>query len=729
MRNSRPVFPLVVLLVITTFVIWPLLKIGYTSNMGSLEPATLVMAKRVAEDGIWGWYQNWYLGFPFRFAGPPLTWWLLGFLKWANIADVLNSYRLLFFASLVLFPISFYFLARKIFESANDSLDATKKRSADLKISATSLSLPRSSLRPASAIGKTRSLLQAGLRHVFGWRQSYHQSLPAFISTFVLIFLPSVGYFFGKYFLVGSQFGFAPSWLISASLARSAALVLFPIVILAFWRLLEEINYRNLIICIFSAAILFLVDGVTPFSLLIALAVLLVIEGHKGKFFEKLVSVGLALILAFLVDAFFFTPANIKVIATSPSISGIGLISFLKTIFQAGLGIAPAVLAVIWLKMLSKNRKEQAFIILWLLPFVTITLLFYFSNKDFLTEYIRFLPEVEMGVALLVGYWVAQKVSSIKYQVFSIQSLWSAVVLGTILITGVYSLYKTPARWQIFKTNPNIKNSVEYQIASWLKENANGERVFLSGSTAFWLNEFAPDVWQVRGDIDQASTNRFWDRANYQIRNSPDPAETLSWLAALRVNYVVVHDNNSREYYHDFKFPEKFENIGQKVFDNGQGDRIYQLDAKLASVVSQKHLNEFSKETDKNEKAMLAEYAKWLKSGNLANLEKTRDGIKIKADVKDGDVIALGITHDKGWKARSLQGDSVLAIKKDPFGNLVILPNTSGSQEIYLSWKEGPDLWFGILISIVSFFFTIIILPRNFSKILQAVNKGWQENE
>src|SRR3989344_162731 len=593
MRFSRAAI-IVLLVLLTLLFVWPLLKVGYTTNMGSLEPATLVMARRVAEDGIWGWYHNWYLGFPFRFAGPPLTWWLLGFLQKINLADVLVSYRLLLFASLLAFPVSFYFLAKKIFESAIDSLDATKKRSADLKINVTSLSSPRSSLRPASAIGKTRSLLRAGLRHVFGWRQSY-QSLPAFISAVALLFLPSIGYLFPKYFAVGQNFGFAPSWILGASASRSLALALLPVLLLIYWNLIVKTNWRNLILAIAATAVFFLIDGVTPYSLLVGTAAILIIEGKKN-FFEKLTVVSLAMLLAFLIDAFYFTPENIKLIALSPSISGIGLASFLKIIFQAAVGLGPAILALFWLKLLDKKRSHLAFIILWLLPFLAITLLFYFSNRNFLTEYTRFLPEVEMGIALLFGL-VAQKVNfqfsllakelaRSKLFNFQFKAATRAIVILIPLVTLLYSLYNLPKRQSIFKPHADISKTVEYEIAKWLEvetrnqkpETINNKpkselkvssfqfpvsssRVFLSGSTAFWLNEFAPSVWQVRGDIDQASTNRFWDRATYQIRNSSDPAETQDWLKALRVSYIVVHDNNSREYYHDFAYPAKFEQV------------------------------------------------------------------------------------------------------------------------------------------------------------------------
>ena len=83
--------------------------------MGSLEPVTLVMARRVAEQGIWGWFEGWYLGFPFRFAGSPASWWILGAIEKLGFFDLLAVYRAVKVVALITFPITFYFLARRVF--------------------------------------------------------------------------------------------------------------------------------------------------------------------------------------------------------------------------------------------------------------------------------------------------------------------------------------------------------------------------------------------------------------------------------------------------------------------------------------------------------------------------------------------------------------------------------------------------------------------------------------
>ena len=49
-------------------------------------------------------------------------------------------------------------------------------------------------------------------------------------------------------------------------------------------------------------------------------------------------------------------------------------------------------------------------------------------------------------------------------------------------------------------------------------------------------------------------------------------------LRTLNISYVVVHTKDSGEFYHDFLYPQKFENISSltKIYEK-DGDVIYQV--------------------------------------------------------------------------------------------------------------------------------------------------------
>src|SRR3989344_4940311 len=272
----------------TAIFIWPLLKIGYTNNLGSLEPATLVMARRVAQDGIWGWYANWYLGFPFRFAGPPASWWFLGAIEKLGIFDLLTVYRFLKAVSLMAFPISFYFLARRVF----DGVSAGPVKGS---------SQPTSSADKHSVIDSENSSIKslfdrvlralAGTPSAFATRKelpatSYQLPVTSFVSALFLVLFPSIGYLFPRFFKIGANFGFAPAWM-QQEFSRSLGLALLPLVLIFYWRLLEKISYSRLVATILATALLFLTDGVTSLALLVGITAIVIIETHKGQTARK----------------------------------------------------------------------------------------------------------------------------------------------------------------------------------------------------------------------------------------------------------------------------------------------------------------------------------------------------------------------------------------------------------------------------------------------------------
>lgn len=119
---------------------------------------------------------------------------------------------------------------------------------------------------------------------------------------------------------------------------------------------------------------------------------------------------------------------------------------------------------------------------------------------------------------------------------------------------------------------------MEYRIGEELiKIVKPAEKVFLSGTTVFWLNAFF-DVPQVRGGVDQASVDPNWRRATWEIREGTKVELSEKWLRELGVSYLVIYSQASKEFYHDFIYPEKFEEIEglKKIYDQ-EGDRIYQV--------------------------------------------------------------------------------------------------------------------------------------------------------
>jgi len=237
---------------------------------------------------------------------------------------------------------------------------------------------------------------------------------------------------------------------------------------------------------------------------------------------------------------------------TAPSIGGrsavgafLSLIGFLRILIPVVLAFA----VVFW--AFEKRDRFTKFAISWLAVFGVLTILRFLADPKFWLDWTSWLGEVEVGVALVL----AKLVSGIRYQELSKRSGLLFLISGFLFLVSWTFVWEHRGFWLPTKS---VENRVEYKLGKKLSEIVKSdETVFLSGSTAFWLNSFF-DIKQVRGGADQGSVNRKWREAAWEIREGSNGQKSYDWLSKLGVKYLVVHTQNSAEFYHDFKNYDKF---------------------------------------------------------------------------------------------------------------------------------------------------------------------------
>ena len=388
-----------------------------------------------------------------------------------------------------------------------------------------------------------------------------------------------------------------------------------------------------------SFALLLLTNTVSSIPSIVGMIILAIIFNKKWE--EGLKRVGLVVFSGWLLTLWWYTPGYWLTILGAPSIGGKSAMSAFVTLLNLLRGFVPVILAVVlvWWKVKPKTMLAK-FTLLWLVFFGSLTLFRFISDPDFWMDWTSWVGEVEVGVVLLASMLIFRSVrhlkkpfgqhtrgpvsrfppASARFNFLSMIVQWSirklraggnpstpATPRGVYpeLVEGSYFLKWLPAfnfdrkftifyllftiyivfgwvvAWQkrdFWLPRKDISQTVEYKIANRLDELVKpGETVFLSGTTAFWLNSFF-DIRQVRGGVDQAAKDLRWRQAAWEIREGNNPQKSGVWLKNLNINYLVVHTSQSREFYHDFKYPEKFEETSslQKVYDN-QGDRIYRV--------------------------------------------------------------------------------------------------------------------------------------------------------
>ena len=327
----------------------------------------------------------------------------------------------------------------------------------------------------------------------------------------------------------------------------------------------------------------------------------------------------LVILAAWVLSTFWYGVDYWQTIFGAPSIGGKSVVGAFVTLLNFLRGFVPVILAVVLVFWGVKPKSlYDKFVLAWLTIFGSLTLFRFMADPDFWMDWTAWMGEVEIGVALLLGHFLARSSNasvlrfdvrrtsdtlaesdsarlgltcskassprnesnggvyraSLSYSIYYL--LFTIYILGTWLIA-----------WQnrdFWLPRADTSQSVEYKIATWLNQDVNCQLsivncqiVFLSGTTAFWLNSLV-DVRQVRGGRDEVSVNGDWRDAAWEIREGATGEGTERALRTLNISYVVVHTKDSGEFYHDFLYPQKFENISSltKIYEK-DGDVIYQV--------------------------------------------------------------------------------------------------------------------------------------------------------
>lgn len=361
-----------------------------------------------------------------------------------------------------------------------------------------------------------------------------------------------------------------------------------PLTLLMYLRLLRRWERKTAILCIILIIFIILLDSLIIPTLVLGMAAIFLAQVGWKKTEEKVKQTLLVLSCSFLVATLWYTPGYWLTLLGAPSLGGVGVvrvIGWLGKLLPSALAIGIAIFSV---KFFKKKNLLRDFCFYWLFIFGFLTLLRFLSDPDFWLDWSAYGTELQMGIGIGLGMILNSLLATLKHrtalpateaQKFSVFQRFFSVSVILLFLFGIWLLVFN--KYVLETLQPDISKTVEYRIGKQLSEIAKPqERVFLSGSTAFWLNAFSASwrIPQVRGGVDQGSVDPNWRRAVWEIREGSDPDKSIKWLKELDVSYLVVHTEESKEYYHDFYYPEKFERVpGLKKIYEEEGDRIYQV--------------------------------------------------------------------------------------------------------------------------------------------------------
>ena len=264
-----------------------------------------------------------------------------------------------------------------------------------------------------------------------------------------------------------------------------------------------------------------------------------------------------------------------------------------------------------------------------------------------------------------------------------------------ILITGTTAAWPFLSKAWIFQPRGvNPQTVLTFQIADWLKQHAGESRVLASGELDSTLALWS-DVPQAAG-TGQDVSNFLMFAAQRQVTFgcTPDSANMAAlWLQALNVHYFVVHESQSREYFHWFSQPEKFASL-HVAWDNGTGDKIYEIpNQQEAVVVDLAALRQLPQLHSTADTQFLEGYVKWAAGKRPVTINwQGDDRATVDAKLGPGEAILVKDTQDRGWRGQT-----------DPIGFMLLTKPGD------LNFRAAWDVWLGRAITLLTF---ILLLTR-----------------
>lgn len=482
-------------------------------------------------------------------------------------------------------------------------------------------------------------------------------------------------------FLAALIFLFGPFLPFIFPFADGTRLISFsflPLIFLFYLRILKNWTKRKALVLAFLIALAILIDNLILPAILLGMLSLFLAVASWGRVEREGKGAILILSLALFLATVWHGPAYWFHLWFVPSFAGKGLGSVIILLTRLLTVVIPAFLAAFSLKRFRRQKDLLFnFAFFWTFVFGFLTLMRFLSDPDFWQDWTSYALELQLGGSILLAILVDRFLHSPQLSI-ALRSIFLSGVVIALALPWIFSPYK------FLGIRSNIEGTAEYRIGKWLSENIKPEeRVYLSGTTAFWLNSFF-DVAQVRGGIDQGAIHPFWAKASWEIREGKNAELALAWLEALGVSYLVVHGPDSEEYYHDFKYPEKFK-TGKDlrgVFAQ-RGDVIYRVEkGNSARVVNLKTFQALEPPKAEDWQVIL-DYANQL--GRPLEVKwRNTDTILIKGEIQEGEGISLAVTYGPRWKGEVTHQRSKVRIEKDALGNLLLIPRQNGSVEIQL---------------------------------------------
>jgi len=655
--------------ILNVLLIYPLFTGECTRHMGSIESAFISDARFIDENGFANWNPLWYCGFPFHLSYTPLIPYLTVVTHWMiPTISIPQSYRLITALAYAFGPVTLFLFVKYL---------TRKELTAFI----------------------TAIIYSVALMPIYG--------ATPFVAELVkdLKYIP-----YGL--IVLAFFGEGPHIL---------GLTAIPLAALALLHSLRGPGFKRYVYASLAIAAVALANLIALYAFALISAIILLGEALRGEAMRKTKRVLTCGAISCGLVAFCYDLSFIEASVSFGIFGGGGYVLTWRNFAEMAI-ILTAALTVLSLYFKKKPESQPLFVAsAWTVVFLIIPAVWYFFNVPLAPQPGRYIPELNIGVSILLGIAITDIFEKLAGAVpTGVRRVWrplSFIVISAIVLVLPF----TRSTWEVTYPNQDIEETSEYNIAKWLEEHTGVHRVYATGTVCFWLNVFT-SVPQLRGGSDQGSTNPWWIHVAYEIDNGDDGELGVLWCKALGIRYIVVIYPNADTPYHDYIFPNKFEGV-LPLRHTYKGFAVFEVPLnhpELIQPVEVVSLQDFGRIKGVRDVEGLSGYVDAVEATPTAICSYRFDGVDrltitvINATESTG--ILVKMTFDKRWKAYAEGGEVAITAVGPSF--MLVTPEKRGSYELRLVCEKALSEVFGIVISVVTIALISAVTAYNSGKCL-----------
>jgi hypothetical protein len=300
----------------------------------------------------------------------------------------------------------------------------------------------------------------------------------------------------------------------------------------------------------------------------------------------------------------------------------------------------------------------------------------------------RYQLEMDLGIALGAAM-------AISFALEGSPAVWRCVAFGLLLLVSVEQIVRAHHYAKDLIRPLKIETTLEYRTAQWFSEHMPGERVMLPGSCELWLSAFS-DSPQLDGGFAQGITNPVIPIADYFFLSGAGNAQLdVLWFKAFGVQAFEAGGERTREYYHAFQNGGKFRGVLEELWREDD-DAIYRIPQRNASLAHVMAAGQLVSKPPYNglDIAQLQRYVGAIDDSALPEATfrwKTQHSAEIETGAREGQVVSVQISYDRGWRATA--NGRPAELRADGLGQLAIDPKCNGDCRIELEYEGDAEAW------------------------------------